>query len=72
MFHLSYSVGYIPSEWKTSNIAPVHKKDVKGNFENYLPTSLISLVVKAFERILHEELLNLMEFPTAPTWFLKR
>ena len=74
IFHLSYNVGYIPSEWKTSNIVPVHKKDDKGNVENYRPISLISLVMKVFERILYEELLNLTESKIDPRQhgFLKR
>ena len=56
MFSLIYNVGYIPSEWKLSNVVPVHKKDDKGNVENCRPISLISLVVKVLERIMYEEL----------------
>ena len=31
MFSLIYNVGYIPAEWKLSNVVPVHKKDNKSN-----------------------------------------
>ena len=61
MFNLVYNVGCIPSEWKTSNVVPVHKKDNKSDIENYRPISLISLVMKVFERVLYEELLNRTE-----------
>ena len=61
MFNLVYNVGCIPSEWKTSNVVPVHKKDDKSDIENYRPISLISLVMKVFERVLYEELLNRTE-----------
>ena len=46
----------------------------KGNVENYRPISLISLVMKVFERILYEELLNLTESKIDPRQhgFLKR
>ena len=61
MFNLVYNVGCIPSEWKTSNVVPIHKKDDKSDIKNYRPISLISLVVKVFERIMYEELLNRTE-----------
>ena len=57
IFNLTYNVGYIPTEWKTANVVPVHKKDDKGKIENYRPISLISLVMKVLERIMYEELL---------------
>ena len=40
---------------------PVHKKDDKSNVENYRPIFLISLVMKIFERIIYEKILNLTE-----------
>ena len=66
MFNLVYNVGCIPSEWKTSNIVPIHKKDDKSDVENYRLISLISLVMKVFERILYEELLNHTEAKIDP------
>ena len=42
IFKLTYNVGCLPCEWKTSNIIPVHKKDDKCNVQNYCPISLIS------------------------------
>ena len=61
MFSLVYNVGCIPSEWKTSNVVLVHKKDYKSDIENYRPISLISLVMKVFEHVIYEELLNRTE-----------
>ena len=61
MFNLVYNVGCIPSEWKSSNVVPIHKKDDKSDIKNYRPISLISLVMKVFERIMYEELLNRKE-----------
>ena len=45
---------------------PVHKKDDKGNVENYRPISLISLVMKVLERIMYEELLARTETKIDP------
>ena len=72
IFHLCYIVGYIPPEWKTSNIVPVHKKDEKRNVENYRPISLISLVMKVFEHIVRRTTKSYgVQNRPAPTWFLK-
>ena len=59
IFKLSYNTGYIPAEWKLANVVPVHKKGGKNKVENYRPISLTCLVMKIFERIIKEELLNL-------------
>ena len=57
LFNLVYNTGYIPSEWKLANVVPIHQKDDKNKVVNYRPISLTSLVRKAFERILYDELL---------------
>ena len=66
IFNLVYNVGCLPTEWKMSNVVPVHKKDSKSNVENYRPISLISLVMKVFERLLYEELLKRTEAKIDP------
>ena len=35
MFKLSYNTGILPSEWKSANIVPVHKKGDKDLVNNY-------------------------------------
>ena len=57
IFNLSYNTGSIPTDWKTANVVPIHKKDDKSKVINYRPISLTSLVMKVFERILYDELL---------------
>ena len=57
MFKLSYNTGILPSEWKSANIVPAHKKGDKDLVNNYRPISLISLTAKIMERIIQEELL---------------
>ena len=58
LFTLAYNTGYLPSEWKLANVVPIRKKDDKNKVINYRPISLISLVMKVFERILYDELLT--------------
>ena len=57
VFKLSYNIGVIPSEWKSANIVPVHKRGDKNLVSNYRPISLICLSAKIMENIIHEELL---------------
>ena len=58
IFKMSYNCGYIPKEWKMANVVPVFKKGKKSTVENYRPISLTCLVMKIFERIVKEELLD--------------
>ena len=58
IFRISYNTGQIPSEWKLANVVPVHKKGTKTSVENYRPISLTSLVMKVFEKIVRDELLE--------------
>ena len=58
IFNLSFNLGQIPSDWKTANVVPVHKKGDKSNIENYRPISLTTLVMKVMEKIIRNELYN--------------
>ena len=58
MFNISYNTGVDPKEWKLENVVPIHKKGSKENVENYRPISLTSLVMKTFERILKDKILE--------------
>ena len=58
LFEISYNSGIIPTEWKLAHVVPIHKKGSKENIENYRPISLTSLIMKTFERLIKQELLN--------------
>ena len=61
LFQLSFSTGTLPSDWVTANIVPVHKKGDKHLSSNYRPISLTSIVVKVMERIVHRQLIKVLE-----------
>ena len=46
IFNKSLESGLLPSDWKSANIVPIHKKDSKLLAKNYRPISLTSIVVK--------------------------
>jgi hypothetical protein len=50
LFQLSYTSGSVPSEWKTSKVIPVHKKNSKADPGNYRPVALLSIISKVMER----------------------
>ena len=43
LFNHSLHTGQIPSEWKSANVTPVHKKERKEPAENYRPISLLPI-----------------------------
>ena len=58
VFNRSLQQGYFPSDWKTANISPIHKKDEKSLPSNYRPISLLSSPGKVMERCVHKHLYN--------------
>ena len=58
IFHSSYNVGTLPTEWKLGHVVPIFKKGDKHEVSNYRPISLTCLIVKILERIIKDELLN--------------
>ena len=56
LFNHSLNCGRVPTEWKSANITPVHKKESKELAENYRPISLLSIVSKTLERCVSNNL----------------
>ena len=57
LFTKSYYNGKLPSEWKSANVVPVHKKGSKNDVENYRPISLTCITMKVIERIINDEII---------------
>ena len=53
LFNLSLKTGCIPTEWKSADVTPIHKKDSKVPVENYRPISLLPIVSKCLERCVY-------------------
>ena len=49
LFNHYFHTSHIPSEWKSANITPVHKKERKEVAENYRPISLLPILSKVLE-----------------------
>jgi len=61
LYHLSYSSGIYPSQWKLANVQPAPKKGNRSDPTNYRPIAVTSILTKVMERIIKYELMNYLE-----------
>jgi hypothetical protein len=61
LLNTSLTLGKIPSEWKQANIVPIPKNNETRVVSNYRPISLLSLVSKVLEYVVHNQLLPIVE-----------
>lgn len=52
-FNKCIGEGVFPKIWKTANITPVHKSGSKHDIEQYRPISILCILSKLFERLVH-------------------
>ena len=56
LLNLSLSSGKFPDDWKFARISPIFKKGSKSEPGNYRPVSVLPVVSKFMERIVHQQL----------------
>ena len=56
LFNASLMCGEFPSEWKCANVSPVPKASDKHDVNNYRPVSVIPVIAKVFESLVHDQL----------------
>ena len=56
MYNACFESGDIPNEWKRARVTPIHKNGDKQALSNYRPISVLSHVMKIFEKALHSQL----------------
>ena len=59
LFPLSISQYYLPLEWRTHLIKPIHKSGDKPSVRNYRPISLSCIVSKVLEKVVYD---NIVEY----------
>ena len=74
LFSISFQCGELPLMWREATITPLHKKGSTSTPTNYRPISLLSVVVKVQERIVHERLYRHVEkyLPNDQSGFQKK
>ena len=58
IFQMSLDKGECPSDWKTANVTPIHKKGDRTDPSNYRPVSLTSQVCKVLELLVRARLIE--------------
>jgi hypothetical protein len=57
----SLSLGIFPECLKTANVIPIFKKGELSNMNNYRPISLLPVLSKVFEKVLNNQLTNIID-----------
>ena len=55
LINLSISLSSFPDDCKIAKLKPLYKKDAKTKPKNYQPISLLPLISKIMERIIHDQ-----------------
>lgn len=61
LYNKSLELGCLPNKWKLANIVPVFKSGDKNNIINYRPVSLLSVVSKILERLIHTHIFDCID-----------
>ena len=61
IFDKSLNEGECPSDWRTANVTPIHKKGDRTDPNNYRPVSLTSQVCKVLETVVREKIVKHMK-----------
>ena len=56
IFNLTIQQNVIPAEWKKAKVTPLHKSGTKDDPRNYRPISVLPVVYKVLERLIHKQL----------------
>ncbi len=53
--------GKVPANWKYANVTPIFEKDIKSDLSNYHPISLMSVISKILETLIHDKVVKFLE-----------
>ena len=56
IFKMTIHQNKIPGEWKKAKVTPIYKSDAKEDPKNYRPISVLPVVSKVLERLIHRQL----------------
>ena len=59
----------MPGEWRMHLIVPVHKSELKTGIKNYCPVSLLCILSKVLEKLIHDKIINTVTKLISPQQF---
>ena len=70
LFNLSLEHKLVPSIWKSANVTALFKKGDPSDCSNYRPISLLSIIVKIFEKCIYKHVFNFLRVNTFTHQFI--
>jgi len=61
LINMSLHQASFPDEWKRAKVIPIHKNDKRDYTGNYRPISLLPIVSKITEKVVHRQLIAYLE-----------
>ena len=61
IINMSLSMGVFPDKLKLARVVPIHKGGDETELNNYRPISILPILSKIFERIVHNQMINFFE-----------
>ena len=61
LFNVSFNTAIIPSEWKIAKVTPLPKAGNSNLVSNYRPISLLPLISKLIEKIIHKRIYQYLD-----------
>ena len=61
MFNSSLALGIFPDKWKVAKIIPLFKGGDRASVNNYRPVSLLPMLGKLLEKIVHDRMVTFWE-----------
>lgn len=73
IFNRCFQEGYFPNTWKKAHIVPIHKKGQQTEIENYRPISILNVLSKLCEKVVHSRIYPIVakSIPTEQHGFMK-
>ena len=57
----SLKTSIFPTDWKTAKVIPTHKSSAHFNPDNYRPNSVLPVISKIIEKIIHHQLISFLD-----------
>ena len=61
IYNASLERGIFPQIWKLARVTPIHKAGTKTDVNNYRPISVLSVVSRILEKIVHDQLMEFLK-----------